>query len=112
MQGTVEDSELVGEIQIAVGAIVRRSRLRGPISIAAGAIIEDSYIGPYSSIGQNASVKRAELEYSILMPGARLEGIARRVDSSILGEDVSVIGEAERRNTVQFILGDRSEVKL
>ena len=46
------------------------------------------------------------------MPGARLEGIARRVDSSILGEDVSVIGEAERRNTVQFILGDRSEVKL
>ena len=112
VQGTVEDSELVGEIQIAVGATVRRSRLRGPISIAAGAIIEDSYIGPYSSIGQNASVKRAELEYSILMPGARLEGIARRVDSSILGEDVSVIGEAERRNTVQFILGDRSEVKL
>ena len=110
--GTVENSEIVGEVQIAAGATVKNSRLRGPISIAAGAIIEDAYVGPYTSIGENAVVQRCELEYSILMQGAKLVGIARRVDSSILGEEVSVLGEAERKNTVQFFLGDRSTIKI
>ncbi len=112
VQGLVEDSELVGEIHIAKGAIVRRSRLRGPISIAAGAIVEDAYIGPYSSIGENAIVKSCELEYSILMQGSRLEGLERRVDSSILGEDARVFGKINRQSAVQFFLGDKSSVML
>jgi glucose-1-phosphate thymidylyltransferase len=112
VQGTVEDSELVGEIAIAAGAIVRRSRIRGPVSVAAGAIIEDSYVGPYTSIGDGAIVRHAELEYSILMGGAQLQGTGKRLDSSILGEEAQVIGETGRRNTVQFFLGDRSVVKL
>jgi glucose-1-phosphate thymidylyltransferase len=110
--GAVENCEIVGEVQIAAGASIKNSRLRGPISIAAGAVVENAYIGPYTSIGENAVVRNCELEYSILMQGARLEGIARRVDSSILGEEVSVIGEVARKNTIQFLLGDRSSVKI
>jgi glucose-1-phosphate thymidylyltransferase len=110
--GSTTNCEIVGEVQIAAGASVINSRLRGPISIAAGAVVENAYVGPYTSIGANASVKNCELEYSILMQGARLEGIARRVDSSILGEEVSVIGEVTRKNTIQFFLGDKSSVKI
>lgn len=112
VQGTVEDSEIVGEVQITRGATVRRSRIRGPVSIASGAVVEDSYVGPYTSIGSSAVIRHAELEYSILMNGAHLEGIKRRVDSSILGEDAQVQGEAARRNTVQFVLGDCSSLIL
>jgi glucose-1-phosphate thymidylyltransferase len=112
VQGTIEDSELIGEIAIAKGAVVRRSKMRGPIAIAPNAIIEDSYVGPYTSIGKNATVKHVEIEYSILMQGARLERIEKRVDSSILGEGVSVVGEVNRYNTVQFFLGDRSSVQI
>jgi glucose-1-phosphate thymidylyltransferase len=112
VRGTVEDSEIVGEVAIDATATIRRSRIRGPVSIAAGVVIEDSYVGPYTSIGEGATVKHAELEYSILMQGARLEGIEKRLDSSILGEDAQVVGEAQKRNTVQFFLGDRSVVKL
>jgi glucose-1-phosphate thymidylyltransferase len=112
VQGTVEDSELVGEIVIAAGAIVRRSRIRGPVSIAAHAIIEDSYVSPYTSIGEGAIVRHAELEYSIQMQGARLEGVEKRLYSSILGEEAKVISEVQQRNTVQFFLGDRSVIKL
>ena len=110
--GAVENCEIVGEVQVSAGASIKNSRLRGPISIAAGAVVENAYVGPYTSIGENATVKNCELEYSILMQGAKLEGIARRVDSSILGEEVSVIGEVERKNTIQFFLGDRSSVKI
>jgi glucose-1-phosphate thymidylyltransferase len=110
--GAVENCEIVGEVQVSAGASVKNSKLRGPISIAAGAVVDNAYVGPYTSIGENATVKNCELEYSILMQGAKLEGIARRVDSSILGEEVQVIGEVERKNTIQFFLGDRSSVKI
>lgn len=112
IQGTVTDSEIVGEVEIQPGAIVRHSRLRGPISIAANAVIEDSYIGPYTSVGEHARVIGSEVEYSILMRGAKLENLPQRLDSSILGEEAEVKGEPSRRNTVQFFLGDRSTVKL
>jgi glucose-1-phosphate thymidylyltransferase len=112
VRGTVENSEIVGEVEIQPGAVVRNSRLRGPISIAAHALIEDSYIGPYTSIGEHARVIGSEVEYSILMRGSRLETLAKRLDSSILGEDAEVIGEPHKRNTVQFFLGDKSSVKL
>ncbi len=110
--GLVETSEIVGEVQLALGATVRNSSIRGPVSIAAGAVIEDSYIGPYTSIGENARVIRSEIEYSIMMPGATLENLEKRLDSSILGEEAAIIGESHKRNTTQFFLGDRSTVKL
>jgi glucose-1-phosphate thymidylyltransferase len=110
--GLVETSEIVGEVQIALGATVRNSSIRGPASIAAGVVIEDSYIGPYTSIGENARVIRSEIEYSIMMPGAKLENLEKRLDSSILGEEAAIIGESHKRNTTQFFLGDRSTVKL
>ena len=112
IQGQVEDSSLVGEIVIEAGAIVRHSRIRGPVHIAANAVIDESYIGPYTSVGAQAQVISSEVEYSILMPGAKLERVAQRVDSSILGEESSVIGTTSKHNVVQFILGDRSSVTL
>ncbi len=112
IQGEITDSNLVGEISLAKGARVINSNIRGPVSIATGAIIENAYIGPYTSIGQNAVIKNAEIEYSILMPGAKLENLDKRLDSSILGEEATIEGEAHKRNTVQFFLGDKSSVKL
>ena len=112
VRGEVTESEIVGEVQVAAGAVVRGSRLRGPVSVAAGAVIENSYVGPYTSVGEDARVIGSEVEYSILMTGARLEGLSRRLDSSILGEEATVEGEPGRRSTVQFFLGDRSTVKL
>ncbi|GGJ35370.1 glucose-1-phosphate thymidylyltransferase [Deinococcus roseus] len=108
--GTVEESELVGEIEIAAGAVVRNSRLRGPISIAAGAVIENAYVGPYTSIGQNAVVKDAEVEYSILMQGAQIRHLSRRLDASILGEEAWMGGRSRKSHSYQVILGDRSSV--
>ncbi len=108
--GEVEGSELVGEVEVMAGATVRRSRLRGPVSIARGALIEDAYVGPYTSVGENAVVQHAEIEYSILMPGSRVTNLSRRLDSSILGEQARVEGRVRRSQTYQVFLGDRSTV--
>jgi glucose-1-phosphate thymidylyltransferase len=112
VQGTVEHSEVVGEVQVHASATVRRSRLRGPIVIGANALIEDAYVGPYTSVGEGARILHSEVEYSILLRGACVERLSRRLDSSILGEEVSVTGNDSPRSTVQFFLGDRSAVRL
>lgn len=110
IQGHVENSELVGEIEIEAGATVIHSRLRGPISIAAGAHIEHAYIGPYTSIGVGARVEHAEIEYSILMQCAEVRNLSRRLDASILGEFASVTGRNRKSQGYQVILGDRSSI--
>lgn len=110
IEGAIENSELVGEIHIAKGAVVKNARLRGPISIAAGAHIENAYIGPYTSIGEQARVENAEVEYSILMQGAQLLHLSRRLDASILGEEARMTGRNRKSHSYQVILGDRSSV--
>ena len=45
-----------GRVAIEPGAVLERAVIRGPVSIAAGARIIDSYVGPYTSIGEGVEV--------------------------------------------------------
>ena len=112
VQGNIENSSLTGEIFVHASASIKNSKIRGPVSIAAGVTIEDSYVGPYTSLGENVRVISSEVEYSILIDGSSLEHLSQRMDSSILGERASVTGSAKSQNTVQFLIGDGSSVKL
>ena len=44
-----------------------RSQIRGPVVIGPGARIVDSYVGPYTAIGEGCLVEWAEVEHSILL---------------------------------------------
>jgi glucose-1-phosphate thymidylyltransferase len=112
VQGSVENSSLTGEIFVHATASIKNSKIRGPVSIAAGVVIEDSYVGPYTSLGENVRVISSEVEYSILIDGSSLEKLSQRVDSSILGNKAHVVGGSDKRNTTQFFLGDGSSVCL
>ncbi|HEX2865075.1 MAG TPA: glucose-1-phosphate thymidylyltransferase [Deinococcales bacterium] len=112
VEGSVDGTEIVGNVHVSPGASVVNSRLRGPIHIAEHARIENSYVGPYTSIGQHAEVIDSEVEYSILMNHASVRHLARRLDSSILGEHAAISGSETHRNTMQLVLSDRSRVEL
>jgi len=58
------------------GARLLRSAVRGPAIIGDGAVIEDAYIGPFTSIANDAVISGAELDNSMLFDlrsGARTE---------------------------------------
>ena len=113
VRGEVVDSELAGEVVVEPGARIVRSEVRGPAHIAAGALIQDAYVGPYTSIGRDARVVGSEVEYSILLDEAELCRLPCRVDASVIGQAVRVEATGgTRRNTVQLVLGDRSQVRL
>ena len=113
VEGEVEDCELVGEVVLEPGAVLRRSTVRGPVHVAAGALVEDSYLGPYTAVGQGARVLRSEVEFSILMPQAELRDLPYRLDASVIGQGVVVSREqGRRRHTLNLVLGDYSRVCL
>lgn len=114
IEGTVTASEVSGDVVVEEGATVVRSVIRGPAHIARGAVVEDSYIGPYTAIGQGAKVIGAEVEYSILLPEAQVTYLPSRLDSSVIGQGVAVNGRKNGpvKNTMQLVLGDRSQVNL
>jgi glucose-1-phosphate thymidylyltransferase len=88
------------------------SVVRGPAIIGAGCLIEDSYIGPFSSIGNNSVVIRSEVEYSILLRECKILNLGIRLEGSILGNDVEIVEATGKPLVHRFMIGDQSRVEV
>ncbi len=111
-EGKVVDSTLNGKIRIAKGTVVENSIIRGPAIIGEQSRIVRSYIGPFSSIGNNVTVENSEIECSVVMDGAAITNLEKRIDRSILGRNVVINQISESPRTHKFILGDQSYVQI
>ncbi len=113
IDGTVDDeSHLEGRVIVGLGAQVIRSTIRGPVSIAAGARIQDSYVGPYTSIGQGVLISHTEIENSVVLTDSKISAVNGRIDQSLIGRGVTVSGVQTRPRAVHLILGDQSRIDL
>ena len=113
IEGTVDDaSRIEGKVVIAAGASVERSVVRGPVVIGAGAKISGAYIGPFTSIGDNVTLRETEIEHSIVLEGATITDIANRIEDSLIGRNVSIYRLPVRPSAYRFMLGDNSEVGI
>jgi glucose-1-phosphate thymidylyltransferase len=105
-------SQLHGRVKVGEGTTLVNSVVRGPAVIGADCEIRDAYIGPYSSIHDGCAVIGSEVEHSILLPGARVENIGRRLADSLMGCN-SVVRKAEGvPAATRVMLGDKSEVEI
>jgi glucose-1-phosphate thymidylyltransferase len=111
-EGRVENSEIHGRVVVEPDARIIGSTVRGPAIIGRGARIEHAYIGPFTSIGDGVSVRGSEVEHSILLEGSSVVDIGGRIESSLIGRNVSIYRSASRPRSFNFMLGDRSEVGL
>jgi glucose-1-phosphate thymidylyltransferase len=110
--GLVEESETLGKVVVEAGARILRSTVRGPAIIGKGALIENAYIGPFTSIGDGVVVRSSEIEHSILLEGASVSDVGGRIESSLIGRNVSIYRTESKPRSFNFMLGDRSEVGL
>ena len=86
--------------------------VRGPAVIGPGAVIEDSYVGPYTSIGNDVVVRRSEIEHSILLAGASVQDLGTRMEASLLGRNVKVSRTEGPPKTLRMLVGDSSEIEI
>jgi glucose-1-phosphate thymidylyltransferase len=104
-------TELIGRVVIETGAEVSGSRIVGPAIIGAGARVSGSYIGPFTSVAADCAIVDSEIEYSIILRGASIQGV-RRIEASLIGHDVEVTPAPRVPKAHRLILGDHSKVQI
>jgi glucose-1-phosphate thymidylyltransferase len=112
IRGELHNAEVVGDVIIEQGAVVRDTTIFGPALIGAGAQLENAYIGPFTTIGNGVVIRNAELEYTVVGDHTRIEGVKPRIQASLIGEDVHIAGHSGRPSTHRLIIGDKSQVIL
>ena len=113
LDGTVDaESRIEGKVVIQAGATIERSVVRGPAIIGAGARVFAAYVGPFTAIGDRAEIRETEIEHSIVLEGAIINGLAARVEDSLIGRHVRIYRLPVRPSAYRFMLGDNSEVGI
>jgi glucose-1-phosphate thymidylyltransferase len=92
---------------IEKGALVESSTVRGPAYIGKGTKIINSYIGPFTSIGDDCEVKNSEIEYSVVLDNVKVEGVSMM--DSLVGNNSSVV---KGKRWVKLVIGENSRVEL
>jgi len=113
LDGDVDSRSTVsGRVVLGKGAAILNSVVRGPAIIGENCIVEDSFIGPYSSVGNHTVIRRSEVEYSIVLQDCRILNVGIRLEGSILGNDVEVVEAAGKPRVHRFMIGDQSRVEV
>jgi glucose-1-phosphate thymidylyltransferase len=104
-----EESQVSGRVRLGKDSKVIRSTIRGPVVIGDNVQIENSFIGPFTSIGNGCRILSSVMEHCVLLESARIEHVDR-LEDSLVGKGSSVIRNRGNHQAYRLMIGDDSEV--
>ncbi|GAB1542976.1 glucose-1-phosphate thymidylyltransferase [Scytonema sp. NUACC21] len=105
-------SQVIGRVKIGEGSKIINCTIRGPVVIGNNCYIENCFIGPYSSIADNAKLIDTDLEHSVLLEGAKIVGIHQRIIDSVIGQRALISAAPRRPKALRFLIGDDCQIEL
>jgi glucose-1-phosphate thymidylyltransferase len=113
MLGSIQNgTKLSGRIHVGKGTVLNACTVRGPATIGDNCVIENSYIGPFTSIGDSTKVSHAELEYCIVRENCQILDFHGRIEDSLLGANVQLTRGNQKPVAYRLMLGDDSKVEV
>lgn len=106
------DCRVEGRVVAHPTALVESSLVRGPAVIGARARIRDSYIGPYTAIGDAVAVDGAEIEGSMVLSRAVIRHVGRRIEESIVGSGTKVYRDFALPTALRVRVGEDELISL
>ena len=101
-----------GRVVIGEGTeIDENTVIKGPVVIGKNVRIMNSYIGPYTSIGDNVLIENTEIEDSIILEGSEIRNAGRIVES-LIGRGVKIINGTSHPFGRKLVIGDNSRLIL
>jgi len=101
-----------GRVAIGEGSeIDENTVIKGPVIIGRNVKIRNSYIGPYTSIGDNVVIENTEIEDSIILPNSEIRDAGRIVES-VIGRGVKIIRGNSHPIGRKLVVGDNSRIIL
>ena len=110
VKGTVTNSTLDGRVKVDPETKIINSTIRGPCAIGRGVLIENSFIGPYTSIGDYSTIVNSNVEYCVIQENVTIKDV-ERLEDSLIGKNAKV-KRNQRNRTIKLHIGDFSEVEV
>jgi glucose-1-phosphate thymidylyltransferase len=104
-------SQVAGRVRLGAGSRVVNSTVRGPVVIGETVLIENSFVGPFTSIGNGCQILSSVLEHCVLLENARIEHVDR-LEDSLIGKNSVVVKDHKSHQAYRLMIGDDSEVLL
>jgi glucose-1-phosphate thymidylyltransferase len=105
-------SQISGRVQIGSGSRLINCLVRGPVTIGADCHLENCFIGPYSSIADQVTLIDVDLEHSVILQGAKIDGIHQRIVDSVVGQRAHLKSAPQRPRALRFMIGDDCQIEL
>jgi glucose-1-phosphate thymidylyltransferase len=113
IRGTVDEaSKLHGRVVLQAGCTIVNSVISGPAIIGERTAIENSYIGPFTSIDHDCQIVESEIAGSVVLENTKIKHLGHRIEQSLIGRDVELIGDDRKPRGYQLVLGDFSRVRV
>jgi glucose-1-phosphate thymidylyltransferase len=110
IRGTISGSTVEGRVTTEEGSKVTNSTIRGPSIIGKDTIVKDSFIGPYTSIGNNSQIINSNIEYSVIIDNSLIKDV-ERLNESLIGKNTKVMRNNKCR-ALRLHVGDYSEIEI
>ena len=110
VKGKIVNSTVDGRVKVESTAEIINSKIRGPATIGKNVLIQDSFIGPYTSIGESSKILNSNLEHCIILENVTIQDV-ERLEDSLIGKNAKVTKNTKNR-TVKLHIGDYSEVEV
>jgi len=112
IRGSVDGkSQITGRVTIEKGAVVKNSIVRGPAIIGKQTEIVNSFIGPFTSIGDGVTILNSVVEHSVVLNNAFLSGI-ERLEDSLIGKSSKVMKNDSHHKALRLMVGDDSTIEV
>jgi glucose-1-phosphate thymidylyltransferase len=112
VEGELVESRVEGRVVIAAGARLVRTTVRGPAIVGSGSRLTDAYIGPYTAVGDDVTIEKAELEHSIVLSGSAISDLEYRIEASLIGKNVRIGRGPALPKAYRFVVGDNADVQI
>ena len=106
------DCRVQGRIVVDPTASVHDTVIHGPAVIGPGCTLAGAFIGPYSAIGRGVRIEGAEIEDSIVLPGASIMHIGGRISASVVGRNARIFRDFTLPRALRLQVGDGARVAL
>jgi len=101
-----------GEVLVGAGSVVENSILRGPLVIGERCVIQNTYVGPFTSIYDDVTIRNSEIEHSIVLERCVIQDIPVRIEGSLIGKEVRIQRSQLKPTAYRFMVGDSSLVDV
>jgi glucose-1-phosphate thymidylyltransferase len=110
IKGKITNSSIIGRVRMDPSTIIKNSKIRGPAIIGKNVLIQDSFVGPYSSIGDYTKILNSDLEHCVILENVTIQDVDR-IEDSLIGKNAKV-SKNKKNHAIKLHIGDYSDIEI